>query len=47
MSAKGFDTDTELTESVIIAAMNDSHIAAGRYLKNLTAAEVARPFSLG
>lgn len=41
MTAKGFDCDTHLTAAIIQAAKAAGHIAAGRYLKNLTAAEVA------
>ena len=41
MFAKGYDTATRLTEPVIIASLTAGYIAAGRYLKTLTAAEVA------
>ena len=46
MTARGFDTDTELTELAIVAALaaTPPFIAAGRYLRyrgGLTAAEIA------
>jgi hypothetical protein len=41
MPSKGFDTDTPLTQAAITAAKSAGYIAAGRYLKNLTPAEVA------
>ena len=38
---KGFDTDTVLTEAVVLNAVKAGMGRFGRYLKNLTAAEVA------
>ena len=39
---RGFDTDTPLSDRVIAQAIADGYSAAGRYLRNVTTAEIVR-----